>query len=185
MTWPVNPLRGKTTDWRAVCGKSACTVRRGEGPNSIGPSYPYLSCRVYSTACSRRRVIHRCHKRLMPSKNSPGLHCRGNAVAQRGEFLGTRGNLAEGGFRDSVLAVWQGVDSLIDEVEDAVNGLDHVSVDRLDLLPHIERRQGRIQVNRRFHKSVAIAWIPREGWAVNPIERLGGPAHGDLDAIDK
>src|SRR5271157_3295418 len=41
MTWPVNPLRGKTTDWRAVCGKSACTVRRGEGPNSIGPSYPY------------------------------------------------------------------------------------------------------------------------------------------------
>src|SRR5271157_889785 len=42
MNWPVNPLRGKTTDWRAVCGKSACTVRRGEGPNSIGPSYPYL-----------------------------------------------------------------------------------------------------------------------------------------------
>src|SRR5271157_4987395 len=41
MNWPVNPLRGKTTDWRAVCGKSACTVRRGEGPNSIGPSYPY------------------------------------------------------------------------------------------------------------------------------------------------
>ena len=37
----VNPLRGKTTDWRAVCGKSACTVRRGEGPNSIGSSYPY------------------------------------------------------------------------------------------------------------------------------------------------
>src|SRR5271157_6534360 len=45
MNWPVNPLRGKTTDWRAVCGKSACTVRRGEGPNSIGPSYPYLPCR--------------------------------------------------------------------------------------------------------------------------------------------
>src|SRR5271157_5279940 len=44
MNWPVNPLRGKanqTTDWRAVCGRSACTVRRGEGPTSIGPSYPY------------------------------------------------------------------------------------------------------------------------------------------------
>src|SRR5271166_6024076 len=42
MLWPVNPLRGKTTDGRAVCGKSACTVRRGEGSNSIDPSYPYL-----------------------------------------------------------------------------------------------------------------------------------------------
>ena len=41
MLWPVNPLRGKTTDGRAVCGKSACTVRRGEGSNSIDPSYPY------------------------------------------------------------------------------------------------------------------------------------------------
>src|SRR5208283_4730625 len=44
MNWPVNPLRGKanqTTDWRAVCGRSACTVRRGEGPKPIGPSYPY------------------------------------------------------------------------------------------------------------------------------------------------
>ena len=24
-----------------MCGKSACTVRRGEGPKPIGPSYPY------------------------------------------------------------------------------------------------------------------------------------------------
>src|SRR5438477_2182383 len=39
----VNPLRGKTTDRRAVCGKSARTVRREGGPNSIGPPYPYLS----------------------------------------------------------------------------------------------------------------------------------------------
>ena len=77
------------------------------------------------------------------------------------------------------------MDSLIDEVEDAVHGLDDMSLDRRDLLPHIERRQGRIQVNRRFHESVAIAWIPLEGWAVDPIERLGGSAHGDLDAIDQ
>ena len=24
-----------------MCGRSACTVRRGEGPKPIGPSYPY------------------------------------------------------------------------------------------------------------------------------------------------
>src|SRR5271157_3961428 len=58
MTWPVNPLRGKTTDWRAVCGKSACTVRRGEGPNSIGPSYPYLPCRGNGFPAIRRRLTH-------------------------------------------------------------------------------------------------------------------------------
>ena len=39
--WRANPLRGKTTDRRAVCGRSACTVRRGEEPKSIGSSYPY------------------------------------------------------------------------------------------------------------------------------------------------
>lgn len=37
----VNPRGGKTTDRRAVCGRSARTVRRGEGSNSIDPSYPY------------------------------------------------------------------------------------------------------------------------------------------------
>src|SRR5271157_2001866 len=58
MNWPVNPLRGKTTDWRAVCGKSACTVRRGEGPNSIGPSYPYLPCRGIGFRAIRRRLTH-------------------------------------------------------------------------------------------------------------------------------
>jgi hypothetical protein len=42
----VNPLRGKTTNRRAVCGKSACTVRRGEGLNSIDPSYPYRFFRL-------------------------------------------------------------------------------------------------------------------------------------------
>ena len=28
MSWNVNPLRGKTTNRRAVCGRSARTVRR-------------------------------------------------------------------------------------------------------------------------------------------------------------
>jgi len=31
------------TDWRAVCGKTARTVRREGGLNSTSPSYPYLS----------------------------------------------------------------------------------------------------------------------------------------------
>jgi hypothetical protein len=35
----INPLAGKTTDRRAVCGKSACTVRREGEPK--GSSYPY------------------------------------------------------------------------------------------------------------------------------------------------
>src|SRR5712671_1926856 len=41
MTWSVSPLRGKTTDWRAGCGRSARTVRREEGTKPIVPSYPY------------------------------------------------------------------------------------------------------------------------------------------------
>ena len=28
-----------------MCGRSACTVRRGEGPKPIGPSYPYHEIR--------------------------------------------------------------------------------------------------------------------------------------------
>ena len=37
MLWPVNPYPGKTTNWRAVCGKSACTVRR-EGEQDALPT---------------------------------------------------------------------------------------------------------------------------------------------------
>ena len=40
MLWPVNPRRGKTTNWRAGCGKSASPVRRGEGRKPMRPSYP-------------------------------------------------------------------------------------------------------------------------------------------------
>src|SRR5712671_5699244 len=43
MTWSVSPLRGKTTDWRAGCGRSARTVRREEGTKPIVPSYPYYT----------------------------------------------------------------------------------------------------------------------------------------------
>ena len=37
----VSPCEGKTTDRRAVCGRSARTVRREGGPTQVGPSYPY------------------------------------------------------------------------------------------------------------------------------------------------
>ena len=36
----VSPLVGKTTDWRAGCGRSARPVRR-EGGRETGPPYPY------------------------------------------------------------------------------------------------------------------------------------------------
>jgi hypothetical protein len=36
---PVNPLRGKTINWKAVCGKSASTVW-GEGERFIASPYP-------------------------------------------------------------------------------------------------------------------------------------------------
>jgi hypothetical protein len=49
MPWPVNPLGGKTINRRAVCGRSACTVRREGRPNA-GPSLP-LSRRPRTTSC--------------------------------------------------------------------------------------------------------------------------------------
>lgn len=38
----VHPLGGKTTDWRAGCGRPAGPVRREGGPGPLGPPYPYL-----------------------------------------------------------------------------------------------------------------------------------------------
>ena len=42
MLWLVSPCRGNTTLWKAVCGRTACTVWREGGPSSIGPPYPDL-----------------------------------------------------------------------------------------------------------------------------------------------
>src|SRR5215510_9991016 len=44
--WPplrqmANPQRGKTTNRRAGCGRTACPVRREGGPKPISSSYPY------------------------------------------------------------------------------------------------------------------------------------------------
>ena len=69
---PVNPLGGETINRRAVCGRTACTVRRGEGPKPIGPSYPYHdvvsvnSIRRWSGAGS------------VPELRSPGGEIHGN-----------------------------------------------------------------------------------------------------------
>ena len=51
MRRPANPLRGKTTDRRAVCGKSARTVRRGEGPGKqLALPTPIKGCRMAGAA---------------------------------------------------------------------------------------------------------------------------------------
>ena len=43
--WPVNPLGGKTTHWRAGCGRTACPVRR-EGARPIPLSLPLSKARL-------------------------------------------------------------------------------------------------------------------------------------------
>ena len=44
--WTVNPLAGKTTDWRAGCGRSARPVRREGASKPIGAPYPYRIARI-------------------------------------------------------------------------------------------------------------------------------------------
>ena len=43
-----------------MCGKSACTVRRGEGPKPIGPSYPYLAFERPGSVVGRQRPLGHC-----------------------------------------------------------------------------------------------------------------------------
>ena len=40
-----------------MCGRSACTVRREGGPNSIGPPYPYALVRGSGLPMPRRRTF--------------------------------------------------------------------------------------------------------------------------------
>ena len=40
---PVNPATGKTTDWRAGCGRSACPVRREGEPHALPTPIQELS----------------------------------------------------------------------------------------------------------------------------------------------
>jgi len=44
--WTVSPLVGKTTDWRAVCGRTARPVRREGASKPIDASYPYHPLRM-------------------------------------------------------------------------------------------------------------------------------------------
>ena len=53
MTRSASPLEGKTTDWRAGCGRSARPVRR-EGGRATAPPYPYQRpITVNFSKCSR------------------------------------------------------------------------------------------------------------------------------------
>ena len=44
----ITPLAGKTTNWRAGCGRSASPVRREGDSNSIGSPYPYQRGILYT-----------------------------------------------------------------------------------------------------------------------------------------
>src|SRR4051794_10579482 len=105
----VNPLRGKTTDRRAVCGKSACTVRREGGPNSIGPPYPYQATGNRSSlpASPPSSLSRLANGRIRPARGrrspgsssaaipSPGIHVRG--LRMRVLIVGENASLRMGG----------------------------------------------------------------------------------------
>jgi hypothetical protein len=42
-------LGGKTTNWRAGCGRSASPIRREGGPKPIGPPYPHSYFNMFWT----------------------------------------------------------------------------------------------------------------------------------------
>ena len=85
MRWRVNPLRGKTTDWRAVCGRSACTVRREGGlkPALPTPTVPLPLSRSEASALGARWLsparpqppssCHREDAEIEPCSEKPGL----------------------------------------------------------------------------------------------------------------
>src|SRR5712692_9867348 len=50
--WTVSPLAGKTTDWRAGCGRSARPVRREGVSKPIDAPYPYS---IISAPCLKTR----------------------------------------------------------------------------------------------------------------------------------
>jgi hypothetical protein len=55
MLWPVNPRGGKTTDWRAGCGRTARPVRR-EGEWLIPLSLPPIKARLRRAKADPRVV---------------------------------------------------------------------------------------------------------------------------------
>ncbi len=61
----VNPVTGKTINWRAGCGKTASPVRREGGPNSFGPPYPYQS-HSHVRRCRRVTLICLSYHRSRP-----------------------------------------------------------------------------------------------------------------------
>jgi len=56
LSWLVNPLSGNTTDRRAVCGRTARTVRRGERPGTQ-PVFPTPILTVAPLGLKTQRLI--------------------------------------------------------------------------------------------------------------------------------
>ena len=54
--WAVSPLRGKTTDRRAGCGRTASPVRREGASKPIDAPYPYQRL-LYGDPCGRRTPL--------------------------------------------------------------------------------------------------------------------------------
>jgi len=52
----VNPDEA-TTDWRAVCGKTACTVRRAGRARALSAPYAFLE--VFSGYHASEKILHR------------------------------------------------------------------------------------------------------------------------------
>jgi hypothetical protein len=53
-----SPLEGKTTDWRAGCGRTASPVRREGAPKPIDAPYPYHADLIDVVALALGLVNH-------------------------------------------------------------------------------------------------------------------------------
>src|SRR5712691_9707109 len=77
--WTVSPLAGKTTDWRAGCGRSARPVRREGVSKPIDAPYPYyISPPPYPPprAGEGREARRRCREEIgSPPRDAAGCLC--------------------------------------------------------------------------------------------------------------
>ena len=85
----VNPLGGKTTDWRAGCGRSACPVRREGGTGPLGPPYPYPKLAQATCQLKRPSSLDTVFERRSTATPQPNLSCRGGlALPNKGTASG-------------------------------------------------------------------------------------------------
>ena len=76
MSWTVSPLRGKTTDWRAGCGRSARPVRREGGSKPIDAPYPYHVLLPPTQQAWPGRARPQCPRGLHEPERSMRRRCR-------------------------------------------------------------------------------------------------------------